>query len=148
MTWQLVLFVHLLAATVWIGGQITIFLAAPLIRRYAGAAERDVLGAVGRVFGAVSGLALIVLLLTGLLQADHLGWSLGDGFANDTSRLITEKLILVILMVALSVVHGVVGVRVARGTIEGGARRGVRALSVANLALGLLALWIAADLGS
>lgn len=148
MGWQLVLFLHLLAAAVWIGGQITVFAVAPMIRARAGDRERDVLGAVGRTFGAVSGVALLVLLVTGLAQADHVGWSTGDLFANETSRLISEKLFLVIGMIVLSALHGVLGARVARGALTGGARRGIRWLSVLNLVLGLLALWAAADLGS
>ncbi len=148
MGWQLVFFLHLLAAAIWIGGQVTVFAVAPLIRQTAGDREREILGAVGRAFGGISGVALLVLLVTGLAQADRFGWSASDPFGSETSRLISEKLFLVILMVGLSAAHAVIGVRVARGTLAGGARKGVRALSVLNLLLGLGALWIAADLGT
>jgi uncharacterized membrane protein len=149
--WTVVRFAHLLAASIWIGGQITLFLAVPPIRRSLGDGSREVLRTVARRYGLVAGPSLLVLLVTGLMQADHLGIAVLDPGAGGDSRLVFEKLVLLLAMVALTGAHGVLGARIGRSASAAEAaalRRWSTRLTVLNLVLALTALWIAADLAT
>ncbi len=55
------LFLHVLAATVWVGGQITLAALVPALR----VAGKEVPAAAARVFNRVAGPAYGVLLVTG-----------------------------------------------------------------------------------
>jgi putative copper export protein len=68
----LVLWVHVLSACVWIGGQITILAVLPVVRRTPGMPA-----AVGRSFQRIAWPAFALLLLTGLFNVWYLqiGWS-------------------------------------------------------------------------
>jgi len=64
------LFLHVLAATVWVGGQITLGALVPVLR----GAGADVPRAAARVFGRIAWTAFAVLVLTGIWNiaaADH-----------------------------------------------------------------------------
>jgi putative copper export protein len=56
------LFLHVLAATIWVGGQITVAALLPVLR----AAGADVPRAAARQFGRVGWAAFVVLVLTGI----------------------------------------------------------------------------------
>jgi uncharacterized membrane protein len=143
-TWTLVRFVHLLSAAIWVGGQAALFVAVPVIRSGAGSDAGRMLGTIGRRFGALAGPALLLLLVTGMAQASHL--HLWD------AREVREKLAILIIVLVLTAIHGVLGARIARG--EGGPAeverlRGVsRWISIANLVLGILAIYLAAALAT
>ncbi|GIU92812.1 MAG: hypothetical protein KatS3mg011_1718 [Acidimicrobiia bacterium] len=72
---------HLVAASVWLGGLITVGALVPALRR--AGATREMLQAMARRFGTVSWTALGVAAFTGAWQAvDHLGspvlvWKVG-----------------------------------------------------------------------
>jgi putative copper export protein len=63
------LFLHVLAATVWVGGQITLAGLVPVLRR----AGADVPTAVARQFNRIAWPAFGVLIITGIwnITADH-----------------------------------------------------------------------------
>ncbi|HWD09037.1 MAG TPA: CopD family protein [Actinomycetota bacterium] len=56
------LFLHVLAASVWVGGQITVAGLVPVLRRV----SPDALRPVGRRFGQVAWMAFAVLIVTGI----------------------------------------------------------------------------------
>lgn len=141
--WAFVLFVHLLCVCVWIGGQVLLVAAVPAIRGTAGDGARPVIAAIARRFGALGGAALLGIIVTGFAQASHAGVSFGFG-GSAYDRQVTEKVVLVVAMIVLTGVHGLLGRRVNTG--DDSARRLSRAASLATLVLGLVALWIAADL--
>lgn len=146
--WTAILFVHLLCVTIWIGGQVTLFVATPPIRA-AGEAGAALLGPIGRRFGAVAGPALLLILVTGLLQADHLGVRAAHPFANGFSRIVSEKLVLWLLIAALTGAHAILGARIAAGGPEVERwRERARVVSVGNLLLGLGALYLGSRLGT
>jgi uncharacterized membrane protein len=143
-TWTLVRFVHLLSAAIWVGGQAALFIAVPVIRSSTGSDAGRILGTIGRRFGAIAGPALLLLLVTGMAQASHFDlWS---------ARQVREKLAILIVVLILTAIHGVLGARIARG--DGGPEgverlRGIsRWISIANLALGIVAIYLAASLAS
>lgn len=63
------LFLHVLAATVWVGGQLTLAGLVPVLRK----AGADVPKSVARQFNRIAWPAFVVLIITGLwnIQADH-----------------------------------------------------------------------------
>lgn len=141
--WQAVLFLHLLGVAIWIGGQVTVLLVMPVLRAH-GVGD-DVLGIIGRRFGAAAGLALAVVVATGFAQAIHLGWGYPDR-EPELYRVITEKVSIVAVIVVLTAAHGLLGQRVATGRLSPAWRSRIRWVSALNLVLGLAVLWLAAGL--
>jgi len=86
------LFLHVLAATVWVGGQITVAGLVPVLRRLGA----DVPRTVARQFNPIAWSAFGVLIVTGLwsISADHNQVSHDSNFRN--------TLILKLVVVALS----------------------------------------------
>ncbi len=116
--WSLVRFVHVLSAMCWVGGQLTLsLLVLPVLRT--GVAEdvgRPIVRRMATRFGVLANVVLLPLLLaTGLALAAHrhIGWAtLGeDGYG----RLLSIKLVFVVLSIALAGVHGVLASRRAGG---------------------------------
>ena len=69
---HLILWLHVIAACVWIGGQVTIAAVIPLLRR-----ERELAARVGRRYQLVAWTAYAVLAVTGVLNVGNAGlqWS-------------------------------------------------------------------------
>ena len=149
LTWTLILFLHLLSAAIWIGGQITLFVAVPVLRRQLGPEQSAApIRTVARRYGMVAGPALALLLVTGLLQADHLGVTPGDS-DSEFARIVSEKFTLTMIIIALTVLHALLGARIGRAPSAPAAahlRRWSMRLSVINLLLGIAVLWLAAEL--
>ncbi|MDR5710135.1 MAG: hypothetical protein QN172_10650 [Armatimonadota bacterium] len=87
------MFLHVLAATAWVGGNVLFFLAAPLLRRE----DPRALRALGRVFRTVSWAAVGVVVLTGLGFLAT-GWDPRGG-------VLAVKLPLVAAAIALKTAH-------------------------------------------
>lgn len=90
---RLVFYLHLLAATVWVGGLITLGVTISAVRGVTD--DRAVLGAITRRFGALSWMAMTVLVATGLIQAADYGWT----------GLLLVKVSLVLASIILSIWH-------------------------------------------
>ena len=109
MTWAApVLWLHLLAAMFWVGGQLFLVLVVlPVLRQQTAEVERVRIAALtGRRFGALSVVALGVLVVTGPLNAiDHgVSWPI----LRDTEwgHVLIAKVGLVGIMLVLSAIHG------------------------------------------
>jgi putative copper export protein len=85
------LFLHIVAAAVWVGGQIVVAGVVPVVRRIGGV---DATRAVGRQFQLIAWPAFAVLLVTG-------AWNLVDVHLGDRSSeyltTLTVKLVLVLV---------------------------------------------------
>lgn len=103
---------HLLGATVWIGGMITIAAVVPALR--SSGVNRDQLRAMARRYGVVSWVAMVISIVTGIAQIFRLDIELTGALA--------AKLSLVAIAVSLAFVHRELA-RVAgpglRGAMEG-----------------------------
>jgi putative copper export protein len=113
-------FLHILGATVWVGGQVALAAVVPVLRRTGGA---DAARAVARRFQLVAWPAFVLLVVTGV-------WNLFAVHAADQSGAYLTTLFVKLLLVAVS------GIGAALHTVY--ARR-KPALGGAFAGLGLLA---------
>lgn len=91
------LFLHVLAATIWVGGQITLGALVPVLRR----AGADIPRLAARQFGRVAWTAFAVLIATGVWNLASYDEKDRHGFA----ATISLKLIFVALSGIAAVVH-------------------------------------------
>ncbi|MDQ1695469.1 MAG: hypothetical protein QOJ03_822 [Frankiaceae bacterium] len=91
------LFVHVLAAAVWVGGQLTLGALLPVLRR----AGTDVSRSAARQFGRLAWSAYAVLLVTGVWNMAAYDDTDRSGFAGT----ISVKLVMVVLSGIAAVVH-------------------------------------------
>lgn len=132
-----VLWLHMTAATIWIGGQVLVAAVVPMLRGQAGLAA-----AVGRRYQLIAWPAFAVLVLTGLQNVRNAGLSWSHLLDNDAGRTLTLKLALVLLSGAAAAVHAVIQAPRARAQA-----RPAPALSAALGSVSLLAALGAAFLG-
>ena len=160
--WVLIRWFHIMAAITWIGGMLFILLVLlPIIRPVLDPDSRALLvGKVGVRYGAISIIALIILLITGYLNGErrHVNWS--DLTATDYGTRLFIKLALVGVIIVITLVHSWYGRRIVQmaelpdddknlpGNLQ--KRRQLHiasgALSAANLLLNVAVVWIAASL--
>lgn len=93
--WQAVIYVHLLAMAVFVGGQLVVAAAVVPVERSAPDPER--MRAIGRRFGVSSAVALVVLLITGVAMASHFHL-----WGSETMQI---KLGLVAVLIVLTLIH-------------------------------------------
>ena len=115
------LYLHVLAATVWVGGQITLAGLVPALRKV----DAEIPKAAARAFGRVAWPAFAVLVATGIwnIAADH-------GEIHDSSAFrntLIAKLVLVVLSGVAAFAHARANTR--RGLALWGAGTGVFALA-------------------
>jgi putative copper resistance protein D len=108
---QLSVFLHVLAALVWVGGMFFVALVAvPVARRRPPAERVALLDALGRRFRAVGWSAIVVLLVTGVANVALRGvtWQAvvtGQLLASPFGQLLAAKLLVVLAMLGFSAWH-------------------------------------------
>jgi uncharacterized membrane protein len=113
------LFLHVLAATVWVGGQLTLAALVPVLRR----AGADVPRLAARQFGRIAWSAFAVLLVTGVWNMAEYDDADADGYRTT----MTVKLVLVALSGVAALVHS--RARSKATLAVGGAATGLFALA-------------------
>ena len=109
--YQIIVYVHILAALVWIGGMLFLALVVvPAVRPLPEVERGALVGAVGRRFRTVGWMCIALLLATGVANAAARGvtpqvFVSAPFLASTFGRLLWLKLALVLLMIALSAVH-------------------------------------------
>lgn len=108
----LVLVIHLLAAIVWLGGMFFISLVlVPSLRKLDPPTKRtEILSSTARRFSLVSWIAILVLLITGAINAANHGITIalissGNLLSSQFGIILTFKVILVLVMILISAVH-------------------------------------------
>lgn len=107
---DLVFYLHLLGATVWVGGLIVVGALIPAVRR--ATQDRAVVVAIARRFGLISWIALTFLVVTGTLMVLDRPWT----------TTLSIKLGLVLLSVVLAAWHSLAAgeqTPAVRGAIQG-----------------------------
>jgi putative copper export protein len=115
---DIVRFLHLVAAAVWVGGLITLGALVMAVRR--AGADRAILKAMAQQFGRVSWAAMAVAIVTGVIQLAQLDISL----SNDTgyATMLLVKLTLVGIAAGLTLFHQLTAKTASpasRGIIQG-----------------------------
>ena len=108
--------VHLLSATVWVGGTIVlVFVGVPAIRRLEGEARATAMKALGRRWRPLGWSAMGVAIVSGLWLTDRHGGFNSAALSSDFDRTLILKSVLVVLLVAGALVHDyVLGPRLQR----------------------------------
>ncbi len=94
-----VIWLHLVAAAVWLGGLITIGALIPVLRK--AGATREEIQAAARRFGTVSWTAMVVAVVTGLIRL----WPLRADITGSFQQRLVIKLVLVGAAIALAGYH-------------------------------------------
>lgn len=113
------LFLHILAATVWVGGQIALVGVIPVIRRVGGI---DAARAAARRFQLVAWPAFAVLIATGV-------WNLFAVEVGDRSTAYLTTLLVKLLLVAVSGIGALGHILFARRPAIGGVFAGIGLLA-------------------
>ena len=114
MIWVLVRFIHILGATLWVGGQLTLsFVVLPIARRrLAPATQADVVAPIGRRFALATMTVMLPLqIATGIALAAHHGLTWTGLAEPGYGRTLSAKLGLVVIAMAASGVHGVLSAK-------------------------------------
>ena len=128
-TWDTIrLFLHVLAATIWVGGQLTLAAVVPVLRRFGAEVPR----AAARRFNLVAWVAFVVLVVTGIWNIVAVQSQISDE-AGYRATLILKLAVVVVSGVAAAL-HA--RARTTAGLAIFGALTGVSAL--AALFLGVL----------
>jgi len=111
-SYNLVVLIHVLATIIWLGGMFFIAIVmVPVLRRLEPPQKRiEVLSATATRFRMVSWIAILVILITGVLNAVNRGVTLkaisnGEFFSSYFGKILILKLILVLAMLVLSAIH-------------------------------------------
>jgi len=122
------LFLHVLAATIWVGGQLTLAALVPVLRRFGS----DALGAAARRFNQVAWAAFAVLIVTGIWNIAAVRPHISASASYRTTLIV--KLAVVVISGVTAALH--IRSRTSRGRAVLGALTGLSAL--AALFLGVL----------
>jgi len=122
------LFLHVLAATIWVGGQLVLAALVPVLRRFGA----DPVSAAARRFNQVAWAAFGVLIVTGIWNIVAVRSQIGSSASYRTTLIV--KLVVVVISGIAAALH--VRSRTARSRAIFGALTGLSAL--AALFLGVL----------
>jgi len=122
------LFLHVLAATIWVGGQLTLAALVPVLRRFGAGA----LGPAARRFNQVAWAAFAVLVVTGIWNIVAVRSQISHSASYRTTLIV--KLAVVVVSGVTAALH--IRSRTARSRAVFGALTGLSAL--AALFLGVL----------
>ncbi|HEY6468845.1 MAG TPA: CopD family protein [Candidatus Dormibacteraeota bacterium] len=128
----IVLWLHIVAACVWIGGQITVAAIIPMLRD-----QRDVARRVGRRYQAIAWPAFAVLIVTGVLNVGNAGLRWSQLFDSPDGRTLVVKLGFVALSGLAAGVHALLQAPLGRHT--GGSRLVSSVLGSLSLVAALIA---------
>jgi putative copper export protein len=122
------LFLHVLAATIWVGGQLVLAALVPVLRRFGS----EAVSAVARQFNRVAWSAFVVLVLTGIWNITAISGTSSDTPSYRTTLMV--KLAVVVLSGIAAFVH--IRTKTPKGRAIWGALTGLTALGA--LFLGVL----------
>jgi putative copper export protein len=116
---------HVLAATVWIGGQLVLAALVPVLRRFGS----DALSAAARRFNQVAWTAFGVLIVTGVWNVAAVSATVSHDASYRTTLIV--KLLVVVISGVTAALH--IWARTARGRAVMGALTGISALAAVFL---------------
>lgn len=147
--YQLIVWIHVLAACCWVGGILFFGLVlVPVLRQAPGPQTHKLVRAVGRRFRVVGWSSVGVLLVTGvanvLFRIPGLQLVTAEFWLSPWGRMLALKLALVLVMIGVGVTHDLLGARaVSAAELDPSSPEVVRVRRLASRfgrALGVLAL--------
>ncbi len=113
--------VHLLSATIWVGGTIVlVFVGVPAIRQLEGEARATAMRALGRRWRPLGWSSMGVAILSGLWLTNRHGGFHSEALSSDFDRTLIVKSVLVSFLVVGALIHDyVLGPRLQRELREG-----------------------------
>ena len=141
-----VLYIHVLAATVWIGGSVFLFALGVFLRDKE--AQKRVYFYVGPIYGYVESVWLTVLIVTGLWMFYDFGLDkvIFNEKIEDLASVLQYKLILVAFITVATVVHMYIAFKTNGKDRTNLQKLLSRASSMAIFLLNLVILWYAIQL--
>ncbi len=143
---QIVLYIHLLAATVWIGGSVFLFALGIFLRDKE--AQKQVYLHIGPLYGYLESVWLSVLIITGTYMFFHLGLQhlFHTGQPKELVHVLEYKLLFVAFITIATIVHMIIAFQT-----HGKERSKLqtllsRASSMAIFVFNLIILWFAMKL--
>jgi putative copper export protein len=128
-----VLWVHIVAACIWIGGQVTVATVIPLLRDH-----HDLTRCVGRRYQAIAWPAFVVLIVTGVVNVGNAGLHWSQLLDSSAGRTMIVKLGFVVLSGLAAGVHSFLQAP-RRGHATGDSAIGSAVLGSISLIAALLA---------
>ncbi len=103
MTHQIILILHLLAATVWVGGHL--FLSIRYLPEALKKKEASILVNFKNKFEPVGLPSLVILLVTGILMAYHYDVTFSEwfSFSNGIEKVVSTKLLLLFISIGMAI---------------------------------------------
>ncbi|MRI83479.1 MAG: hypothetical protein C6I00_03580 [Nitratiruptor sp.] len=143
MTLEIVLYIHLLAATVWIGGSIFLFTLGIFLRDKE--AQERVYYYIGPLYGYMESVWLTILIGTGLWMFYHLAIDnvLAHWTPESLAYAMTIKLILVALITIFTIVHMYIALKTHGRERTKMEKLLSRSSSMAIFLLNLIIIWFA-----
>lgn len=143
---DLVLYIHILAATVWIGGSVFLFALGVFLRDKE--AQKRVYFYVGPIYGYVESVWLSILIITGLWMFYHfdLDYVIFSDKAKELALILQYKLFLVVLITIATIVHMYIAFKTNGKERTPLQKLLSRASSMAIFLLNLIILWYAIEL--
>ncbi len=140
--WSLIRFLHVGAAILWVGGQLTLsYIVRPVTVKLIAEEDRKILTAsIGTRFARIAAMGLIpILLATGLALAFHRGVTLSALGRPGYPTILTLKVMLALVSFALAMIHGIAASRSTSTTVRVIATTGTLvSLAVVALAVSLV----------
>ena len=143
------LWLHLCAASVWIGAAVSLaFVWLPQVRaKIDPASWKELLLGLGRRYVRWTWVAIELLLLTGIFNLLSVGIDTGFAFPPAFLRRLIAKLLVVLVMIGLQIGLSLAWVpRLAKGLSAGRAERAMRRAVVATSLGGGVVVWLAMSL--
>lgn len=140
---HLVLYIHILAATAWIGGALLLFALGVVLRDKA--AQRQTYEYLGPIYGGFEMFWLLLLWVSGTFLYLHHGFDQVFKYAydSDLSQMMHHKVYLVILLTILTIVHLSIALRTHMRERTRWQNIFSRAGSLGIFVLNLVILWYA-----
>ncbi len=105
---QIILYIHILSATAWIGGSLLLFALGIFLRDKE--AQNNVYKHLGPLYGYFESVWLVSLLTTGTLLYIHHGFStvFVNAMDSDLAQTMIRKVIMVAFLTAITIVHMII----------------------------------------
>ncbi len=147
MLYKISVWIHLIAATIWVGGMLFLVLVLfPLLRKSNKKDNQQLIYKIGKRFRRIGWISLFILFISGISNIYFsFGLNFGEIFISEFGNILQLKLTVFLLIVIVSFTHDFATgplIRKSKGKKREKWRKITRYLGLANLFLGLLIIFL------